>query len=81
LSRVVYIESGLPQFKNGLSSLTPPANYPNWAPNLDEVGFYIGGDWGISAYWNGALDVSPNQTDITNKLDLCQGSSHLRLRR
>ena len=73
LSRVVYIESGLPQFKNGLSSLTPPANYPNWAPNLDEVGFYIGGDWGISAYWNGALDVVRNQTDITNNWTYVKG--------
>jgi hypothetical protein len=73
LSRVVYIESGLPQFKNGLSSLTPPANYPNWAPNLNEVGFYIGGDWNISAYWNGALDVVRNQTEITNNWTYVKG--------
>jgi hypothetical protein len=73
LSRVVYIESGLPQFKNGLSSLSPPANYPNWAPNLDEVGFYIGGEWNIGAYWNGSLDVTRNQTDITNNWTYVKG--------
>ena len=74
LSRVVYIESGLPEFKNGLTSLNPPANYPNWAANLDEVGFYIGGDWNIGAYWNGALDVARNQTDITNNWTYVKGS-------
>ncbi len=73
LSRVVYIESGLPQFKNGLSSLNPPANYPNWAPNLYQVGFSIGGDWNIGAYWNGALDVIRNQTDITNNWTYIKG--------
>ncbi len=73
LSRVEYIESGLPQFKNGLSSLTPPANYPNWAPNLPEVGFYIGGEWNIGAYWNGSLDVIRNQTDISNNWTYVKG--------
>ncbi len=73
LSRVGYLESGLPQFKNGLSSLNPPANYPNWAPNLDEVGFYIGGEWNIGAYWNGSLNVIRNQTDITNNWTYTKG--------
>lgn len=77
MSRVIYIESGLPQFKNGLSSLSPPANYPNWAPNLYEVGFYIGGEWNIGAYWNGDLDVTRDQTDITNNWTYIKGSHTL----
>ena len=74
LSRVIYVESGISQFQNdSLSALG--AKYPNWAPNNPEEGFYIGG-W-FTAYWNGALDVARNQTDITNNWTYIKGNHTL----
>ncbi len=74
LSRVIYVESGISQFKNdSLSALG--ANYPDWAPGNPEEGFYIGG-W-FTAYWNGALDVARNQTDITNNWTYIKGNHTL----
>src|ERR1035437_873281 len=74
LSRVIYVESGISQFQNdSLSALG--AKYPNWAPNNPEEGFYIGG-W-FTAYWNGALDVARNHTDITNNWTYIKGNHTL----
>jgi hypothetical protein len=74
LSRVIYQESGLSQFQND-SLVGLGANIPNWAPSSPEEGFYVGG-W-FTAYWNGALGVARNQTDITNNWTYIKGNHTL----
>jgi len=66
-----------PQFKNGLSQPHSTGKLSNWAPNLDEVGFYIGARLGYLGVLERRARRSPQPDRHHNNWTYVK-SSHLR---